>query len=1540
MKQKSAGIVCRFVIPVWIGLLGVNAVYAQTGSPALEARIDSLKQVYVDKGVVDSIAEKRARMIVESEWFKGKAPADKILDTPDGSIMVNRDPTYASYTPTQLVENIFVKSGACSSVSNVVLKSHGWNGTIWTHPDSRGLGYFSKNNSNFEMSEGLVLSTGALLSIEGPNASSDGVGDPLGTAPMGDPDLKLLAKDVRNYSALEFDFVPTASEITFRYVFASEEYLQYANTEFNDVFGFFIYELSNPSGKQNIAQLPTSSTGNYDVSINNVNWGNVDYPVHNTATPLTAGAKNPGYYKNIPGSFAPPPPFGGASYDSLKKSMQFNGRTVVLTATYQVNPCSSYHLKLAVGNCSDKNVQSGVFLEAHSLDLGELLKNSGSMNDGQEYVYRGCAVNKFTVFRLQADPTPLVVYLTYGGTALSDIALPGGGALPATVTIPANELSVDVFYEVKTLNLGTGHGTFTITTTCPCGGGGLGFTKTIDIYDPSDPDDFQAVATPACLGTNNGTITVSCGTGGSGTYESSIDGGITWQSFTLDYKYTELASADYSVFIRDMGGCTYETRNVSTFFSTFLAPTISGTFDICAPASSTTLTASAGGDSCQWYKDGSPIAGATSFVYTATASGNYYVIAFAGGCNSDFSDTVTVRIHGIVPDAAVTNLALTYWQYETAPSLLSATGATAITDHTLKWYQSDGTTLYTNAANPINTAVAGVYDYYVSQINDAASCESNKILVSVIVAKPQVLNYIACPDAVVTLGLDAIPGVSFYWYSAQSGGTLLTATSSDTYMVTKDAATLQTFWIEPRTSVTTYTRIPVNLSLSESCGGAPVTCTQTGTLLFREDFGGNSPSDPNPKPTGIPQMDPIYTYTTLPAGMTNERYYTINKSSFPHVGSGDWYEIDDHTYSGDATRGYMLQVNASAEKGQFYEHRLDGLCPGTKLYFSAWLVSLMNQSLSDKVNQIFTLEDNSGRIIVQYTSGALPDISPTWKQYGFEFTVPPGLTALTLRVINNSTGSMGNDFAMDDIEVHFCTPPVAINSSVDLTNSVCLDTPITLTGTYADDGTFGSSLDYRWEYSLTGNINNPAEWTVLTASSGASPLDIDFNIPVPTAAGTVFYRLVIADAANMDNPMCRAASNILSVNFQNRPSFSTIAAATCSDALNLYAYVENLQNTVSDSLKFSTENSFTTGVITNPENYIFTGITTIYVVATNGGCSSPVQTMTIQPGVLGLSAPNEKLKNVSCFGGSDGSALARPLNGSAPYTYAWNTSPPQSDSIALNLSKGTYSCTVSDVVGCTGTINVTLTEPPLLSIQGITTTNTYCNEAFGACEIQVTGGTPPYTYSLDGGVVYHTTNNHSNLLPGNYPVVVKDNNDCETVPSDMTITSQPLQISISTTNTICKIEGMILDPGSFPLPYLWHDGSTSQTCQVRDTGWYWVKVAQSPTCEAYDSVYIESCDVNLLIPNAFTPNSDGLNDTFHVVCNEKARSLIPENGFHLQIFNKSGQMIFRSSNLDVHWDGKYMGKVCPKGVYSYVIKYVDSFSGQSKTIRGTVLLLD
>lgn len=264
--------------------------------------------------ICDLLVGKTVRLFLFSALFclvgVLRDPASAALSTNDLS----------GQTATDLV-NILVGGGV--SVSNVTYVGI-----------TSSAGSFNGGIGIIGFEDGIVLSTGNISSVVGPNISDGTTGT---NFTPGDTDLDVLA-GVSTFDAtvLEFDFVPSSSALFFDYVFASEEYNEFANFSVNDTFAFFV-------NGTNVAVLPGTSIV---VSINTVNGGN----------PLGTNAQNPAFYLNNDLSD------GGGAIDT-----EMDGLTVVLSVQAMVNAGVTNHIKLAIADGGDSSLDSNVFIRAGSL---------------------------------------------------------------------------------------------------------------------------------------------------------------------------------------------------------------------------------------------------------------------------------------------------------------------------------------------------------------------------------------------------------------------------------------------------------------------------------------------------------------------------------------------------------------------------------------------------------------------------------------------------------------------------------------------------------------------------------------------------------------------------------------------------------------------------------------------------------------------------------------------------------------------------------------------------------------------------------------------------------------------------------------------------------------------------------------------------------------------------------------------------------------------------------------------------------------------
>jgi hypothetical protein len=194
---------------------------------------------------------------------------------------------------------------------------------------------------------GVILGTGDIAYVTGPNAYDNITGS---NGFPGDPTLDSLIPGYSTLDAavLEFDFFcETLSSFTFQYVFASEEYNEWVDSSYNDVFGFF---LDGNAVGDNIAIVPGfCSDPGLPVAINNVNCGN----------PYSGVGPNCGCYHNNDLDD------GGGAIDT-----EMDGLTSIFFATATVSPGAWHHIKLAIADAGDRNLDSNVFIKGESFDCG------------------------------------------------------------------------------------------------------------------------------------------------------------------------------------------------------------------------------------------------------------------------------------------------------------------------------------------------------------------------------------------------------------------------------------------------------------------------------------------------------------------------------------------------------------------------------------------------------------------------------------------------------------------------------------------------------------------------------------------------------------------------------------------------------------------------------------------------------------------------------------------------------------------------------------------------------------------------------------------------------------------------------------------------------------------------------------------------------------------------------------------------------------------------------------------------------------------
>jgi len=206
--------------------------------------------------------------------------------------------------------------------------------------------------------------------------------------------------------------------------------------------------------------------------------------------------------------------------------------------------------------------------------------------------------------------------------------------------------------------------------------------------------------------------------------------------------------------------------------------------------------------------------------------------------------------------------------------------------------------------------------------------------------------------------------------------------------------------------------------------------------------------------------------------------------------------------------------------------------------------------------------------------------------------------------------------------------------------------------------------------------------------------------------------------------------------------------------------------------------------------------------------------------------------NISCFGGSNGSATATVNGGSAPYTYLWSPSGGNA-ATATGLAAGTYTCTITDNIGCVATTSVTIVAPSAINVSSMQQNVACFGGSNGDAMVMVSGGTGPYTYSWSpsGGSGAMAMN----LSAGIYSCIVTDANGC-TITQSFTIT-QPLVLAanITTVQNLCAGQcnaSVVANPSGGTAPYTF--SNLSNLCG----GTYTLLITDSRGCSTSPSVSI------------------------------------------------------------------------------------------------------
>ena len=309
----------------------------------------------------------------------------------------------------------------------------------------------------------------------------------------------------------------------------------------------------------------------------------------------------------------------------------------------------------------------------------------------------------------------------------------------------------------------------------------------------------------------------------------------------------------------------------------------------------------------------------------------------------------------------------------------------------------------------------------------------------------------------------------------------------------------------------------------------------------------------------------------------------------------------------------------------------------------------------------------------------------------------------------------------------------------------------------------------------------------------------------------------------------------------------------------------------------------------------------------------------------------------NCIGNSTFTFNA--LSSNCLETYTWdfgdpgssdNSSASQSDD-HLFSTFGTFNVTLTGGGDCAN--DTFITKQVRIIDATISSTDVTCQGDSDGSALVILQGHGPATIVEWNTTPVQASNGIRNLPVGDYTALISDTTACGLSVSTQVREGPDARptVDIGSDLLICPGSSIPLLINNFST-YQWQDGSTDSVYMITSAGMVTLIVANASGCRASDSLIVEEdCLSDILFPNAFTPNDDGINEVFYGVGSE------PEN-FKLRIFDRWGEILFESDNLLSGWDGKYKGHSVHDGVYVYQAIFTIAKNSEIEKTGNVVLI--
>jgi gliding motility-associated-like protein len=987
----------------------------------------------------------------------------------------------------------------------------------------------------------------------------------------------------------------------------------------------------------------------------------------------------------------------------------------------------------------------------------------------------------------------------------------------------------------------------------------------------------------SCFGGNNGAINIAT-SGGTSPYV------FNWSNGATTANLISLVAGNYTLTVNDNNNCSVVT-NVAITQPTLLTTALSTTNILCHAATTGAVDLSVNGGTVPYVFNWSNAA--TTEDLTNLPIGTYSVtVSDANNCTATNSTSLTQ------PSAIIAT--------ETHIDVLCNGAATGIIDITANGGIGNLSYAWSNGDNAQDISGVQAGNYNVT-ITDANACTIQQ---NITIQQPTPftvgLQYtnISCNggnDGSINLTVSgATTPYTFNWNNGASTEDLNNVIAGNYFVIINDAnncvANANITLTQPNSLSVTMTQ--TNVSCFNGTNGSIDISTVGGTFPFTYSWNdGATTQDRNNLSAGTYQVtvnDNNSCAVSTPIIITQPNalalsLQTTNATCYGFSNGNVTTQISGGTmpYSYNWSNGNGVQNLNNVVAGTYSLTVTDNQnCSVSSMATINEPAALVIAATSANVS---CFNGNNGQINVTATGGTNP-YQYVWNGGGNTATASNlqfGNYTVTLTDANNCLATQNWTI----------TQPTQLQLSLAASNPLCHGTSTGQINLTVNGGT--PNYSYLWNNG--GTVQSPT-----TLAAGTHTVSVtDNNGCSATASAQLAAPNAIAATPIVNTPSCFGGNN------------------------------GNIQLNVaggSPAYQFNWSNGATTQNISG----LTAGNFTVTITDANL-CQEIVQGITVaNPTAI---AVNLQITDVACGGTSTGSITSQVSGGTGTYGFNWSNG--STGNQIANQPTGNYSLTVTDANGCSQTATGFVNTLPQLAITS-QIDQLVCVQDQGGIDITASGGTAPFAYKWNTG---STSEDLNNIQPGNYNVLITDANGCTISETFQVINTNSFSVEATGSTTITMGETATLNAvatGSNQTTYNWtpNINHTCSNCpntvvQPGSTTLYTVIATDTNGCIAQDTVSIKViADYNIFTPNAFTPNGDGNNDYLQIFGN-----LAGVKKFDLMIFNRWGEKVYETTDVNFQWDGTFKGALIEPSVLVYVMKIVHLDGYNQKVFKGSITIL-